>query len=198
MPIALVLIGAILIVVAFQNTMGNLAHELEADIPGFFIWAVAIAAILGLGYVPGMKTPSRWLLALVVLVIVLTNYKQIFAGFQNFAATGGAATAAGAAATPPNPSTAVAAGSVPTAAQVSGTSGASSSAASSAAGGIAGAIAGPGLGALSGAASSAASAAASSAAGGIMNFDPSSYLSPSAGFGGLGDVASMAELGALL
>src|SRR5262245_5782177 len=57
MPVALILIGGILIVVAFQNTMGQLARELEADIPGFFVWVVAIAAILGLGYVPGLKTP---------------------------------------------------------------------------------------------------------------------------------------------
>jgi hypothetical protein len=180
MPVALLLIGALLIVVAFQNTMGQLATELEADIPGFFVWVVAIAAILGLGYIPGLKQPSRWLLGLVVLVIVAVNYKTILAGFTSFASTGSSATASGAAAAPANPSSAVAAGTTPTAGQVAGTSSgtSSSSAASSAAGGIAGAIAGPGLGALGSAGSSI-----------IANYaSPASYVGAvetAIGFGGL-------------
>lgn len=198
MPIALLLIGAILIVVAFNNTMGQLAAELEADIPGFFVWAIAIAAILGLGYVPGLRTPSRWLLGLVVLVIILVNYKAILSGFTTFAATGAKATNAGA--TPADPANALAAtGTVPTAGQVAGTtagtgtSSASSSSAAGIVGGIAGAIAGPGLGALGG--------------GGIMSFDPSSLMG-GMGFGGTGggggtggfggvDISSMSSLAML-
>lgn len=88
MPFALILIGAVIVVVAFNGTQAGLASELENDIPGFFKWAAAIAAILGLGFVPGLRTPSRWLLALVALVILLTNYQRIIAGFQNFAQTG--------------------------------------------------------------------------------------------------------------
>ena len=134
MPLGLILIGAILIVVAFQNTMGQLATELQADLPGFFVWLLAIAAILGLGYVPGMKVPSRWLLGLVALVILLTNYKKIFEGFTTFASTGAAATATGA--TAADPATTFASspkGPQPTAAQVAGDPpGASSSAAASA------------------------------------------------------------------
>ena len=84
MPFAVLLVGAILVVVAFNNTAGTLATELEGDIPGFFKWAAAIAAILGIGYVPGLRTPSRYLLGLVLLVILLVNYKGILAGFQNF------------------------------------------------------------------------------------------------------------------
>lgn len=181
MPIALLLIGALLIIVAFNNTMGQLAAELEADIPGFFVWGIAVAAILGLGYVPGMKTPSRWLLGLVVLVIILVNYKAILSGFTNFAATGAAATNAGA--TPADPANALAAtGTVPTAGQVAGTTtggtttGASSSSPAGLVGGIAGAIAGPGLGALG------------NAAGGVIaNYtNPSTYLGVVSGFGGGG------------
>ena len=84
MPFAVLLVGAILVVVAFNNTAGNLATELEGDIPGYFKWAAAIAAILGLGYIPGMREPSRWLLGLVLLVVLLVNYQSIIAGFKNF------------------------------------------------------------------------------------------------------------------
>ena len=134
MPLALILIGAILIVVAFNNTMGQLATELKADLPGYFVWALAIAAVLGLGYVPALKTPSRWLLALVVLVIVLTNYQKIFAGITTFATTGAAATGAGSSAADPAASFASSpAAPLPTAAQVAGDAGASSSSGASAA-----------------------------------------------------------------
>ena len=58
---------------------------------------IAIVAILALGYIPGFERPSRWLLGLVVLVIVLKNYQTIANGIKNFAATGGqTAQAAGA------------------------------------------------------------------------------------------------------
>ena len=59
MPFAALLIAIILIVVAFNNTAADLAKALEQDIPGYFVWGIAIAAILGLGYIPGMRTPSR-------------------------------------------------------------------------------------------------------------------------------------------
>jgi hypothetical protein len=147
MPIALILIGAILVIVAFNNTMGDLARALQADIPGFFIWAAAIAVILGLGYVPGLKTPSRWLLVLVGLVILLTNYQKIFTGLTTFATTGGGSTGAG---TPPaNPASTFASsptGPQPTAAQVSG-----DNAAAGAAGGAAtGSAIGSAIGGLTG------------------------------------------------
>jgi hypothetical protein len=184
MPIAFILIGAILIVVAFNNTMGQLASELKADIPGYFVWAIAIAAVLGLGYVPGMKTISRWLLGLVVLVIVLVNYKAILAGFTSFASTGGSATAAGAATTPPNPASVVAAGGTPTAGTVSGTSGA----AATAGGGIAGGLAGPGLGSIGGILNT---VGANSSI--IPNFaDPGTYVDAlTSGFGGGGGLSGV-------
>jgi hypothetical protein len=182
MPVALILIGGILIVVAFQNTMGQLARELEADIPGFFVWIVAIAAILGLGYVPGLKTPSRILLGLVALVIVLTNYRQVVAGFQKFASSGGRQEGSDA----PDPATAYASSPKapqPTAAQVEGTAGGGpANAATATSGGplgIAGGLAGGIFGGLN--------PTGGEAAGTIMNLgsvggfggggmDPSSYL----------------------
>ena len=113
-----------------------LFHQLGADIPGFFVWAIAIAAILGLGYIPGFRTPSRWLLALVVLVIVLTQYRQVISGFTTFASTGAAATSAG---TPTADPASTFASSpkapLPSPAQVEGVSGAGPAGAGAGAGG---------------------------------------------------------------
>ena len=57
MPVAILILGALLVVTAFNNSFSALATELEADIPGYFKWAAAIAAICALGYIPGMRTP---------------------------------------------------------------------------------------------------------------------------------------------
>jgi hypothetical protein len=95
MPFVALLIGAILIVAAFNNTHGQLETALESDIPGFFKWAAAIAAILALGFVPGLRTPTRWLLALVIAVIFLRNYQAILDGFTGFASSPGTASGDG-------------------------------------------------------------------------------------------------------
>jgi predicted membrane protein len=118
MPFAALLIGAILIVVAFNNSFAALASELEADVPAYFKWAAAIAAILGLGYVPGLRTPSRYLLGLVLMVILLKNYSQIFSGFQTFLTSSGTASATGAGAA--NPSASYTSAYAPAAASTTG------------------------------------------------------------------------------
>lgn len=104
MPFAALLIGVLLVVVAFNNSFTALTTELETDIPAAFKWLAAIAAILALGYIPGMKTPSRYLLGLVALVVILTNWSQIQSGFTSFASSGGTATSAGAGAANPSAS----------------------------------------------------------------------------------------------
>jgi hypothetical protein len=88
MPFVVILVGVILVVAAWNETHGDLGKALQADVPGYFKWGAALAAIAGLGFVPGLKTPSRWLLALVLLVIFLHNYNSILAGFKNFAQSG--------------------------------------------------------------------------------------------------------------
>lgn len=169
MPFVVLLVGAILIVTAFNNSFGTLASELESDIPGFFKWGAAIAAIVGLGYVPGLRTPSRWLLGLVLLVILLTNYNQVISGFQSFLTSGGqAAGGAGAA----DPSAAYATNptgtaSAPTQAEIAG-DGSSASAGSPA---TAVASAAPTL------------TAAQQLAANPLN--PNAYVGLAAGFGGL-------------
>jgi hypothetical protein len=107
MPAVLIVIGIVLAVVAVRNTQGDLATALETDIPGFFKWGLAIGVVGGAGYVPGLQTISRWLLALILLVIVLTNYTKFFAGFTNLVQsppTGGTAAATPSAAYAANPS----------------------------------------------------------------------------------------------
>lgn len=89
MPFLALVIGALLIVVAFMGTQGQLATALTQDIPKFFVWAAAIGIIVGLGYIPGLGKPTRWLLGLVALVVVLTNYQKIIQGFSSFAGTAG-------------------------------------------------------------------------------------------------------------
>ena len=89
MPFVIVIVGVIIAIAAFNNTFSSLATELETDLPGYFVWGIAIAAVLALGFIPGFKTPSRWLIALVAVVIVLKGWSQIQAGFQQFASSGG-------------------------------------------------------------------------------------------------------------
>jgi hypothetical protein len=83
MPFLLLIIGGILAITAVRNTHGSLFNALATDIPGFFKWALAIVLVGALGWVPGMREVSRWLLALVLVVIVLANYRQLFAGFTS-------------------------------------------------------------------------------------------------------------------
>lgn len=104
MPIAILILGALLIVVAFNNSFGALTTELEQDIPGYFKWAAAIVAILALGYIPGLKTPSRYLIGLVALVVVLKNWPGIQSGFTAFTSSPGSASGAGTATASPTAS----------------------------------------------------------------------------------------------
>jgi hypothetical protein len=75
-------IGTVLLVAAIRDTHGNLFSALKEDVPGFAIWGAAIIALAAIGFVPGLKPVSRGLLALVLVVIILVNYKNIIAGFQ--------------------------------------------------------------------------------------------------------------------
>lgn len=90
MPLVLILLALILIMAAWNNTQGTLASNLATDVPGFAVWAIAIAVIGGLQWVPGLKVPARWLLGLVILVIVLTKGTQIAQGFTDLTSGGSA------------------------------------------------------------------------------------------------------------
>lgn len=75
MPFVLVILGAVLLVAAFNNTQSDLGAALQQDVPPFVKWALAIAAVGALGWVPGMRTLSRWMTGLVLVVIVLANWQ---------------------------------------------------------------------------------------------------------------------------
>ena len=82
MILVALLIGAILIVSAFRGTYSELFSDLGHDVPGFTTWAAAIVALGALGYIPGIKGVSRGLMSLVLVVLILNNYKALLAGFQ--------------------------------------------------------------------------------------------------------------------
>jgi hypothetical protein len=117
MPFILIIIGALLLISAVRNTYGDLATALEADVPPYAKWALAIVGTGSLGYVPGMREISRWLLALVIIVIVLKNYQAILNGFTSLESVPAASTASAT----PAVTVAASSGSPVTTAEITGT-----------------------------------------------------------------------------
>jgi hypothetical protein len=76
-------VGVILIVAAIRNSHADLFSAIAQDVPHFIVWAAAIVAIGVIGFAPGLKPISRGLLALILVVLILQNYRQVLAGFQN-------------------------------------------------------------------------------------------------------------------
>lgn len=76
------LIGAVLIVAALRNRHGDLAGALKQDVPSFAVWGAAVFGVALVGFIPGLKPVSRGLLALLVVVLILTNYENIIGSFQ--------------------------------------------------------------------------------------------------------------------
>lgn len=83
MTLFLIIIGILLIAAAVRDTQGDLFQALKQDVPSFLVWGSALVAIGAIGFVPGLKTPSRVLLALIIVVLVVNNYQKIIAGFGN-------------------------------------------------------------------------------------------------------------------
>ena len=74
MPLLLILAGLVLVVTAIRGTTGALATQLAQDVTGgFIVWLAALGLIGALGFIPGLRTPSRYLIALVALVIMLAS-----------------------------------------------------------------------------------------------------------------------------
>lgn len=97
MPALILLVGVVLVVAAIRDTHSTLFAALGQDVPAFTVWAAAVVAIAVIGFVPGLRTVSRGLLALVLVVLVLNNYRQIIAGLSgaNKALTAGGQTSQG-------------------------------------------------------------------------------------------------------
>jgi hypothetical protein len=64
-------VGASVLVSAIRGSQNELFQLLSADVPAVAEQVGAIVLIGLLGYIPGMQTPSRALLALVIIVVLL-------------------------------------------------------------------------------------------------------------------------------
>jgi hypothetical protein len=76
MPIAALVIGIIMIDLAFRGTEHQFAQQAVKDFGGgsqFYAWGASIVIIGALGYVPGLQKVSSGLLALVIIVLVLAH-----------------------------------------------------------------------------------------------------------------------------
>jgi hypothetical protein len=76
MPIAFLIIGSVLIIAGVRDTAGDLWTLIQGDFTGdksYIRWVVAILIIGSLGYVESIKPASRAFLALMLLVLFLSN-----------------------------------------------------------------------------------------------------------------------------
>jgi flagellar biosynthesis component FlhA len=76
MPLALLIIGAAIMVSVIRNTHNQLGKQLVADFTGsgnFLIWIAAISIVGMIGYIPSWEKPSRALLGLIILAMFLKN-----------------------------------------------------------------------------------------------------------------------------
>jgi hypothetical protein len=83
MIIGLIIVGILLIDVGLKGTERSLGQQLTNDLmgqQGFIGWVAAFGAIGALGYIPVLEKPSRYFIALLLIVIVLRNG----GAFQNF------------------------------------------------------------------------------------------------------------------
>lgn len=95
MALIALIIGAVLIVAAIRGTHGDLMAAIRTDVPAFAIWAAAIFGVAVIGFVPGLKPVSRGLLALLIVAIVLANWRKLIGAFQGVAYGSEAQAAAG-------------------------------------------------------------------------------------------------------
>jgi uncharacterized membrane protein HdeD (DUF308 family) len=77
------IIGLILIVSAVRNSQDALFTALGQDAPKFLVWAAAIIAVGAIGYIPGLRTTSRLLLGLIIVVLIVNNYQKLITGFSD-------------------------------------------------------------------------------------------------------------------
>jgi hypothetical protein len=76
MPLGFLILGAIVLVTALRNTHKQLGAMLAEDFSGtgsFVYWIAALAIVGGLGYVPSFQAPSRALIVLLLVVLLLSN-----------------------------------------------------------------------------------------------------------------------------
>ena len=95
MPFALIIIGMILVLAGYQNTLGQLGTLIKGDFTGpqnFLYWFAALVIIGSIGYIdqPNVRMLSRVFMGLLILVILMVASKRGLV--QNFASTLGTVT----------------------------------------------------------------------------------------------------------
>lgn len=89
MPIALILIGALLAVAGIKNNAATLGATVKEDFSGagsFWYWVFAVIIVGAVGYNSKAETVSRLFMTLIVLVFVLSNegvYARVIEALQN-------------------------------------------------------------------------------------------------------------------
>ena|ERR1700677_2643773 len=77
MPFVLITFGAILFATALNGTYKQFGTQLYSDVftssPSFIKWALALAAVGFIGYIPGAKKPADWFMFLIIIGMVLAN-----------------------------------------------------------------------------------------------------------------------------
>jgi hypothetical protein len=79
MPFVFLIAGLVLVVAGVREKSQDLTNLLLEDFRGpnnFFYWVLAILAIGALGYVQDLRSFSRGLMSLILLVLILTESKQ--------------------------------------------------------------------------------------------------------------------------
>ena len=88
MSYALIVIGLALTIAGVRGTHDDLLALIRGDLTGdnsFLWWLVAVGAVGALGYIPAMKGVSHAFLALILVVLVLSNrgiFEQFTAAIQ--------------------------------------------------------------------------------------------------------------------
>jgi hypothetical protein len=75
-PIAFIIIGVVIAVAAWRNTYRDLGTLLAGDFTGtnsFLVWLGALGIIGAFGYVKGLEQPSRAMIALIIIAIMISN-----------------------------------------------------------------------------------------------------------------------------
>lgn len=81
MPLAFLILGALIIVTAYQGTYKDFGNQLVQDFSGsgsFIYWVAAVAIVGMLGYVKVFKTPSRLFLVLIIIAFFLSDKGNVF------------------------------------------------------------------------------------------------------------------------
>jgi hypothetical protein len=84
MALGLLFAGIVLLIAGWRGTYANLFSTFFSDLGGFLPWVAAIVAIGAIGYIPELRMFSNGLLALIFLVIFISN-KGVFAQWQQLA-----------------------------------------------------------------------------------------------------------------